>query len=85
MGLAMKRSSNVSDLTVDDLLITSELETRAKQMRHRRGLETGAALQELSEQIGDDPEDVLPRFVELARQLCGAARQVLQHHHRLNA
>lgn len=32
---------------------------------HRRGLETSAALQELSEQIGEDLEDVLLRFVEI--------------------
>jgi DNA-binding CsgD family transcriptional regulator len=56
-------------LSVDDLLITSELRTRRK--RRRQELVKRSALQELSRRIGDDPSDVLRRFVELAMQLCG--------------
>jgi signal transduction histidine kinase len=60
--------STASSVTVDDLLITSELERRSKR---RRDGATGPALQELSRQIGENPSDVLPRFVVLAQLLCG--------------
>ena len=56
-------------LDVGDLLITAELEKRPTRI-HRYGT-TGLALRELSRQIGEEPADTLPRFVELARQLCG--------------
>src|ERR1700719_4015708 len=56
-------------LSVDDLVITADLRTRRK--RRRQEFPTRSALQELSRRIGEDPSDVLRRFVELAMQLCG--------------
>jgi signal transduction histidine kinase len=67
--MKIARSPPASYLTVDDLLITPELEKRPKRRAPDR--ETGTALQELSRQISEHPSDVLARFVELARQLCG--------------
>ncbi len=67
--MQIARSPPESYLTVDDLLITSELEKRPKRRLQDR--ETGSALEELSRQISEHPSEVLSRFVELARQLCG--------------
>ncbi len=59
-----------SALTVDDLLITHELEIRAKNRRsHNRA--TGSALQILTQDIAEHPSEALQRLVDLAQQLCG--------------
>jgi two-component sensor histidine kinase len=52
-----------------DLYITNELERRpAKAVDHRR---TKLALQDLAAHMADHPEEVLPRFVDLAMDLTG--------------
>lgn len=57
-------------ISLDDVLITSELRKRAPRRSH---LQTAAsALQELAQQVEKRPSHVLPRFVELARKLCKA-------------
>jgi signal transduction histidine kinase len=62
--------SESSALTVDDLLITDELEIRAKNRRsHNRA--TVSALQTLTRDITEHPSEALQRLVDLAQQLCG--------------
>ncbi len=58
-----------SSLTVDDLLITSELENRPKRRSNDRA--TVSALQMLSRDIAANPSQALERLVDLAQQLCG--------------
>jgi two-component sensor histidine kinase len=55
----------------NDLYITSELERRpVKTIDHRRGK---LALQDLAAKMADHPEEVLPRFVDLAMELTGGS------------
>ena len=63
------QTSAPSSLTVDALLITSELEKRT-----RRGSDTRAtisALQTLSRDIAEHPSEALTRLVNLSKELCG--------------
>ncbi|MEJ0071952.1 MAG: GAF domain-containing protein [Pseudomonadota bacterium] len=61
--------SGADDLiSVDDLLITAALQKRPKRPRNAT---SKSALQQLSQEIGEHGSDALPRFVELAMQLCG--------------
>jgi GAF domain len=57
-------------ISLDDVLITSELRKRGQRRSHLRG--AAVALQGLAQQIEECPSDVLPRFVDLARELCRA-------------
>lgn len=59
-----------SSISLDDVLITSELRKRGQRRSHQR--RTAAALQELAKQVEKRPSDVLPRFVELAMEICEA-------------
>src|SRR3984885_14211806 len=59
----------MSALTVDDLLITSELENRPKRRSNDRA--TVSALQMLSRDIAANPPQALERLVDLSQQLCG--------------
>jgi signal transduction histidine kinase len=58
-----------SALTVEDLLITQELQRRARPRSQDRA--TVSALQLLSRDIAKNPSDALPRLVSLAHELCG--------------
>jgi hypothetical protein len=58
-----------SSLTVDDLLITAELENRPKRRPNDRA--TVSALQMLSRDIAASPSQALERLVDLSQQLCG--------------
>ena len=58
-----------SNLTVDDLLITAELNRRPA--RPRRDQASDSALRNLSREIEENPTNVLQSFVGLAMQLCG--------------
>ncbi|HZK90163.1 MAG TPA: ATP-binding protein [Stellaceae bacterium] len=61
--------SSQTALTVDDLLITPELEKRTAQRSRDRA--TVSALQILSRDIAGRPSEALQRLVELSQQLCG--------------
>src|SRR5438477_8983645 len=56
-------------LTVNDLLITQELETRPK--RGSRAAGQVSALQVLTREISENPSDTIPRLVALAQEVCG--------------
>jgi len=55
---------------LDDVLITSELKKRGRRSWHPN--RAAAALDELAQQVEKRPWDLLPRFVELAKENCGA-------------
>ncbi len=55
----------------DDVFVTHELASRPAKNRDYRSEKD--ALQDLAARLSDDPEAVLPRFVELAMDLTGAA------------
>jgi signal transduction histidine kinase len=61
---------HTSSISLDDVLITSELRKRGRRRSHLR--RTASAIQEFAKQIEKRPSDVLPRFVELAMELCDA-------------
>jgi signal transduction histidine kinase len=62
--------SGPSPLTVDDLLITDELEKRAnKRQSYNRA--TVSALQTLTREITEHPLEALQRLVDLAQEVCG--------------
>jgi signal transduction histidine kinase len=58
-----------SALTINDLLITSELESRPKRRSNDRA--TVSAMQMLSRDIAANPSQALERLVDLSQQLCG--------------
>jgi len=58
-----------SSLTVDDLLVTQELERRRSRPRSPDRA-TVSALQLLSRDIAKNPSEALPRLVGLAQELC---------------
>ena len=60
----------IMQLTVDDLLVTGELERRRPRPR-APDRATVSALQVLSRDIAKNPTDALPRLVGLAQELCG--------------
>jgi signal transduction histidine kinase len=63
------QQTSPSTLSVDDLLITSDL---AKRLRPRpQDRATVSALQVLAGEISGRPSEALPRLVEMARELCG--------------
>ena len=62
------QASEAPSLTIDDLLVTSELQIRPKR-RSRRAMVS--ALQVLSQEIAEHPSEALPRLVALAQELCG--------------
>ena len=56
-------------LTIADVFITDELDRRApKKIDY---LQEKLALQELAARMADQPEEVLPRFVDLALEMTG--------------
>ena len=57
-------------VSLDDVLITSELRKRGQRRAHLD--RAASALRELAQQVEKRPSDVLPRLVELAREHCGA-------------
>ena len=57
-------------VSLDDVLITSELRKRGQRRSHLH--RAASALRELAQQVEKRPSDVLPRLVELAREHCGA-------------
>jgi signal transduction histidine kinase/ActR/RegA family two-component response regulator len=58
-------------LTIADVFITDELDRRApKKIDY---LQEKLALQELAARMADEPEEVLPRFVDLALEMTGGA------------
>ena len=63
------QQTSLSSLSVDDLLITSDLKKRSRQRPHDRA--TISALQVLSRDISGRPSEALPRLVEMAKELCG--------------
>jgi two-component sensor histidine kinase len=56
-------------LTIADVFITDELNRRAPKKTDY--LEEKQALQDLAARMADQPEDVLPRFVDLALEMTG--------------
>jgi signal transduction histidine kinase len=62
--------SGPSPLTVDDLIITQELEKRAKRRQSSNGA-TVSALQRLTRDITEHPSEALQRLVNLAQEFCG--------------
>ncbi|MGA8755804.1 MAG: ATP-binding protein [Stellaceae bacterium] len=63
------QQTSLSSLSVDDLLITPDLNKRSRQRPHDRA--TISALQVLSRDISGRPSEALPRLVEMAKELCG--------------
>ena len=61
------QQTSPSSLSVDDLLITSDLKKRSRQRPHDRA--TISALQVLSRDISGRPSEALPRLVEMAKEL----------------
>lgn len=55
--------------SIDDLYITSRLDQRT--VRRENPLREKRALQELATRMLENPEDVLPRFVDLAMEMTG--------------
>jgi hypothetical protein len=54
---------------VDDVFITDELDRRAPKKTDY--LQEKLALQDLAARMADKPEEVLPRFVDLALEMTG--------------
>jgi hypothetical protein len=65
-----RTNGRTPSISLDDVLITSELRKRGQRRSHLRG--AAAALHRLTQQIEECPSEVLPRFVDLARELCKA-------------
>jgi hypothetical protein len=56
-------------LTIADVFITDELDRRAPKKTDY--LQEKMALKELAARMADQPEEVLPRFVDLALEMTG--------------
>jgi hypothetical protein len=70
----------VAELSVEDVLITHELENRAPKKTDY--LQEKIALQELAAKMADRPDAVLPRFVELAMTMTGGCYRLCGSAHR---
>lgn len=62
-------SADISDYVVPDLYITAELDRRpASDADYRQQMR---AIQDLAAKMADNPDEVLPRFVDLAMEIAG--------------
>jgi PAS domain S-box-containing protein len=59
----------VLQISIDDVFITDELDRRAPKKTDY--LQEKLALQDLAARMADEPEEVLPRFVDLALEMTG--------------